>query len=379
MVESITPRDLYDGIAAGTIPMILDVRNQEEYATWVVEGPRSVPMRNVPIWLAVEQVEELVREIPDGTVVVCAHGNGSALLLEMLEEEGRITRNLEGGTAAWSELLVPRRLRNLPEGLVGWQVLRPAKACISYLIGAPGGSCIVVDPARFPDSYIRLAESEGMSIAHVMDTHVHADHISGGIELAQKVGCPYHVPMEDTGRDAPIPNVPLADGTVLEIGDHRLEAIAITMPGHTPGSQCLHIPGHLILTGDTVFVRGLGRPDLTGKAEELARELFHTVHDRLKPLDPATAVLPAHWTLADEFDSEGLVRTTLGTIFESSLLSEADLADFIAEILTSLPSAPETYDRIRLVNSGHVADLEEIEFLEIGKNQCAATTTLRDA
>lgn len=377
MVESITSRDLYEGIAAGTIPMILDVRNQEEYAAWVVEGPRPVPMRNVPIWLAVEQVEELVKEIPDDTVVICAHGNGSALLLEMLEEEGRVTRNLEGGTAAWAELLVPQRLTSLPEGMVGWQVLRPAKACISYVIGVPGAECVVVDPARFTDAYIELAARENMTITHVMDTHVHADHITGGIELAKRVGCAYHVPIEDAGRSAPIPNDPLADGAVLELGDHTIEAIAIKMPGHTPGSTCLHIPGHAILTGDTVFVRGLGRPDLTGKAEELARELYHTVHDRLRPLDARTEVLPAHWTLAEEFDEQGLVRTTLGSIFESTLLSESDLTEFIAEILTSLPTAPETYDRIRLVNSGLVADAEEIEFLEIGKNQCAASTTLK--
>ncbi len=87
-------------------------------------------------------------------------------------------------------------------------------------------------------------------------------------------------------------------------------------------------------------------------------------------------VLPAHWTFADEVGEDGLVRTTLGHIFESTLLSEADLVAFVNEIVTSLPSAPDIYDRIRLVNSGQAATAEEIEFLEIGKNQCAASTTV---
>ena len=184
MERAITSRQLYDRIEAGTIPMILDVRNQDEYAAWQIEGPRPVPMRNVPIWVAVEDSEVIAQEIPDGTVVVCAHGNGSDLLLDLLIDEGREVCNLEGGTAAWAELLVPRRLTDLPDGVVGWQVQRPSKACLSYVIGVPGQSAIVVDPARFTEPYIELAASEGMTITHVIDTHVHADHITGGPALA---------------------------------------------------------------------------------------------------------------------------------------------------------------------------------------------------
>ena len=148
------------------------------------------------------------------------------------------------------------------------------------------------------------------------------------------------------------------------------------MPGHTPGSVCVHIPGHVILTGDTVFVRGLGRPDLTGKAADLAKELCHTIHDRLAPLDRSTLVMPAHWTLMEEIDDNGMVQTTLAQVFESALVSEDDMSAFIEEIITSLPSAPDFYDTIRLVNSGRPATAEEIETLEIGKNQCAASTSM---
>ena len=377
MERTITTQELYDEISSGQVPMILDVRNQDEFAAWQVEGTKPVNTRNLPIWMAVEQIEDLAQEIPDGTVVICAHGNGSDLLLDMLADEGKVVRNLEGGTAAWAELLVPKELPGLPTGMVGWQVQRPSKACLSYVIGVPGRSAIVVDPARFPDPYIDLAASQGMTITHVIDTHVHADHITGGPELAERTGASYHVPIEDTGRTpTPFANEPLSDGAEIDLGDASVHILSIKMPGHTPGSTCINLPGSFLLTGDTVFVRGVGRPDLTGKAEELAKELFHTVHDRLRPLDPATMVLPAHWSFDNEIGDDGLVRTDLATVFTSTLLTEDDMVRFVEEVITSLPSAPDTYDTIRLVNSGRQeASADEIEFLEIGKNQCAASTT----
>jgi glyoxylase-like metal-dependent hydrolase (beta-lactamase superfamily II)/rhodanese-related sulfurtransferase len=376
MTRSITPAELYAEIEQGRCPYILDVRNQDEYAIWQIEGTRSVPMKNVPIWVAVEESETLAQELPEDAVVVCAHGNGSDLLIDVLKDEGCEVRTLEGGTAAWAELLVSRPIDGLPEGMVGYQIARPAKACLSYLVGAPGHGCIVVDPARFPQTYRDLAAQHGMTITHVLDTHIHADHVSGGPAMAAELGVPYHVPVEDSGAQTPFANEPLADGTVIDLGAAQLEVLAIKMPGHTPGSTCVHIPGHLILTGDTVFVRGLGRPDLTGKASELATELFHTIHDRLAPLDRATKVMPAHWTLMEEIDDRGMVETTLGAVFEADIMTVGDMERFIDEIVATLPAAPDFYETIRLVNAGQAATAEEIETLEIGKNQCAASTSI---
>ncbi|MFZ0322619.1 MAG: MBL fold metallo-hydrolase [Actinomycetes bacterium] len=376
MARTVTPTELFAEIEHGHVPYILDVRNAEEFDNWQVEGSRPVETRNLPIWRAMDALDELAVELPDHTVLVCAHGNGSELLVDMLAERGKDTRNLEGGTAKWSELLVPRPLSGLPEGMVGWQVQRPAKACLSYLLGVPGHGAVVVDPARFPDPYVALATENQMTIRYVIDTHVHADHVTGGPALADAVGASYSVPIEDTGGPTPFANHPLQDGELLDLGPVSLEILGIRLPGHTLGTTCLHIPGHVLLSGDTVFVRGVGRPDLTGRADELARELFHTVHDKLQTLDPATSVLPAHWSTAAEMGDDGMVRTTLGQVFESTLMSEDDLVAFVQEIVTSLPSAPAFYDTIREVNAGKPASVEEIEILEIGKNQCAAPTTV---
>jgi glyoxylase-like metal-dependent hydrolase (beta-lactamase superfamily II) len=125
-------------------------------------------------------------------------------------------------------------------------------------------------------------------------------------------------------------------------------------------------------------VRGLGRPDLTGKAEELARDLFRSVHERLEPLDPSTIIAPAHWTNSDEVNAEGLVITTLDDVFKATLLNEKAIERFVEEIVSSLPHAPETYDTIRLVNAGQLTPPEdEMDLLDVGRNQCAASTTLR--
>jgi len=375
VARTVTPTELFAEIEHGHVPKILDVRNVEEFESWQVEGSRPVETQGLPIWRALDAVDDLARDLPDDTVLVCAQGNGSELLVDMLAERGKPTRNLTGGTAAWAQLLVPRPLAGLPEGMVGWQLQRPAKACLSYVLGVPGHGAVVVDPARFPDPYVELATEHAMTIRYVVDTHVHADHVTGGPQLADGVGARYSVPLEDTGGPTPFPNHPLEDGQQLDLGPVQLEVLGIRLPGHTPGTTCLHVPGHALLSGDTVFVRGVGRPDLTGKAEELARELFHTVHERLRPLDPATQVLPAHWSSTEEIGADGMVRTTLGQVFESTLMNEEDLVRFVAEIVASLPSAPAIYDTIREVNSGRTVSPEEIEILEIGKNQCAASTT----
>jgi glyoxylase-like metal-dependent hydrolase (beta-lactamase superfamily II) len=372
----VTPTELFAEIENRHVPFILDVRNPDEFENWQVEGSHPVDTQNLPVWRALDAIDDLAQTLPDNSVLICAHGNGSELIVDMLAERGKPTRNLEGGTQAWAQLLVPRPMPGLPEALSGWQLQRPAKACLSYVIGVPGHGCVVVDPARFPDPYVELATEHGMTITHVVDTHVHADHVTGGPALADAVGATYSVPLEDAGGATPFTNHPLEDGQSLDLGPVQLEVLGIKMPGHTPGTTCILIPGHALLSGDTVFVRGVGRPDLTGQADELARELYHTVHEKLRPLDPSTQVFPAHWSSADEMGKDGLVRTTMREVFDSTLMNEEDLVRFVSEIVSSLPSAPAFYDTIREVNTGKVVPDEEIEVLEIGKNQCAASTTL---
>ena len=377
MAETITPIELFQEIAAGRVSEILDVRNVDEFAASQVEGTRPVPTRNVPVYRVMEELEEEAARTKQGAVVICGQGNGSALVAEELADLGVRTRSLEGGTDAWNRLLVPVEVAGLPGEVRVWQFQRPAKACLSYVVGVPGQSCIVVDPTRQPQPYLDVAKEHDMAVTHVVDTHVHADHISGGPALAAELGVEYHLPPEDAGGVVPFPNRPLEDGDVLDLGSAHVRVMSMHLPGHTPGTIALLVSDRVLLVGDTVFVRGLGRPDLTGQAEELARDLFRSVHERLRPLDPETIIAPAHWTTSEEVNDEGLVVTTLEDVFTATLLNERAIERFVEEIVTSLPSAPDFYDTIRRVNAGQLTPPEdEVDVLDVGRNQCAASTSL---
>ncbi len=377
MAETITPIELFHEIAEGRVSEILDVRNVDEFEASRVEGSKPVPTRNVPVYRVFEELEEEAARTQQGAVVVCGQGNGSELVAEEFEALGVRTRSLEGGTDAWNRLLVPVEITGLPGEVRVWQLQRPAKACLSYVVGVPGQSCIVVDPARQAQPYLDVAKEHDMAVTHVVDTHVHADHISGGPALAADLGVEYHLPPEDAGGVVPFPNRPLKDGDLLDLGSAQVRVMSMHLPGHTPGTIALLVSDKVLLVGDTVFVRGLGRPDLTGQAEELARDLFRSVHERLRPLDPQTVIAPAHWTTSEEIDDAGLVVTTLEDVFTATLLNEKAMERFVDEIVTSLPSAPDFYDTIRQVNAGQLTPPEdEVDELDVGRNQCAASTSL---
>jgi glyoxylase-like metal-dependent hydrolase (beta-lactamase superfamily II) len=376
-MRSITPIDLFREIGEGRVSEILDVRNRDEFEAMQVEGSRPVETRNVPVYRVFEELEEEAARTKEGAVVICGQGNGSALVAEEFADLGVHTRSLEGGTDAWNRLLVPFEITGLPGEVRVWQFQRPAKACLSYLVGVPGQSCIVVDPTRQPQPYLDLANEHGMTVTHVVDTHVHADHISGGPALAQELGVEYHLPPEDAGGVVPFPNVPLKDGDVLDLGSASVRVMSMHLPGHTPGTIALLVSDKVLLVGDTVFVRGLGRPDLTGQAEQLARDLFRSCLERLRPLDPQTIIAPAHWSSSEEINADGLVVTTLEDVFTATLLNEKAMERFVEEIVTSLPAAPDFYDTIRQVNAGQLTPPEdEIDVLDVGRNQCAASTSL---
>ena len=377
MSDTITPLDLFYAINDGRVSEILDVRNIDEFDASKVEAHRDVRTRNVPVYRVFEDLEGEAERTLGDAVVVCGQGNGSQLVAEEFEELGKRVSSLEGGTDAWNRLLVPLEITGLPGAVRVWQLLRPAKACLSYVVGVPGQSCIVVDPTRQPQAYLDLAAEHAMTVTHVVDTHVHADHVSGGPALAAQLGVEYHLPPEDAGGQVPFPNRPLKDGDVIDLGDAEVRVMSMHLPGHTPGTIALLVSESVLLVGDTVFVRGLGRPDLTGQAEELARDLFRSVHERLRPLAPTTIIAPAHWSSAEEVNADGLVVTTLADVFTATLLNEKAIEKFVQEIVTSLPAAPESYDTIRRVNAGQlVPPPDEIDVLDVGRNQCAASTSL---
>ena len=231
------------------------------------------------------------------------------------------------------------------------QVLNDTTACASYLFGCKTHSKFaVVDPhVDLVDEYIAAADAQGAPIVAVLDTHVHADHVSGVAALARRTGAVAYMPV---GSKAQFEHVPLADGERLVLGNTEIEAIAT--PGHAPAHHTYLVTDRVrgdepwfVLTGDSLLVGDAGRPDLHAHgdeaAEALARALYRSLTGRLLALPDHLLVYPGHYS--GSVCGRGLSAHPASTIgFErrfNPALQAADEDTFVAAILENLPPAPE--------------------------------------
>ena len=228
--------------------------------------------------------------------------------------------------------------------------------CAAYLFGCGTlGKCAVVDAhERDIEAYAEFAASKDMRITHVIDTHVHADHRSGGPALARSVGAKYCL---HESADIAIPFEPLKDGQDIELGNTRVTVLHT--PGHTPESMCLLVTDlrrgadpWFVLTGDTLFVGAVGRPDLPGRARENAGELFDSIHAKLLTLPDDLEIFPAHFS--GSVCGAGMSGKPSSTIaFErrfNPLLSQSR-TEFVAA-LSDVPPKPLGMEEILRVNQG---------------------------
>jgi glyoxylase-like metal-dependent hydrolase (beta-lactamase superfamily II) len=379
----ITPRQLFERVVArGEAPPILDVRNEDEFAGWKIEGRRPLAYLNLPYFAFVDEPEESaerVARVGKAWIAVCAKGDSSAFVAEILRERGMRAVNLSGGMLAWGNLHVPVRVGGADGRFELWQVNRYGKGCLSYLvIGA--GQGIVVDASRHLGVYEALLRERGATLVQVLDTHIHADHLSGGAELARRAGAPYYVaagPGFELGKAVR----PVAEAPALRLGGRRgvaIEVRPIATPGHTPGSTCYLVDRRWLLSGDTLFVNGIGRPDLGGHVDAWGRALFRTLHGgALSTLPDEVVVLPAHFAAPGELDRDGVVARRLGDIRAGSPeLGLPSEAAFVEAMRRAVKPAPEVYQQIIAANlsPGDVPEEKASEW-ELGKNQCAASVS----
>lgn len=367
--NEITPSALFDRVVLDLErPAILDVRNEDEARRFPLEG-KDGPLAtlNIPYFEYIDDPDAAIAKVPaDGRerIVVCAKGDSSAFVAELLRDAGRRATNLAGGAVAWGDLHVPRRIR-AEERFEIWQVVRWAKGCLSYVVIA-GGEAAVIDASRHVSEYERLAAERGARIVRVLDTHVHADHLSGSAALART-----------SGATRILPGAPSGAGT-FRLGGAAgvpIETRVLETPGHTPSSTSYLIAGRWLISGDTLFVSGIGRPDLGGHAEEWGRMLFRTLHGPIAALPGDTIVLPAHFSSGAEAGPDGTVRTELReALARSPELAIPDEEGFVRSIAAAVKPAPEVYARIIQANLEDRAVAPEIATeWELGKNQCAAS------
>ncbi|MEK5080358.1 MBL fold metallo-hydrolase [Solibacillus sp. FSL W7-1436] len=351
---------------------ILDVRNADAFEDWKIDG-HKFDYLNIPYFELLDGVEEILPKIPGDkdVLVVCAKEGSSIMIAEMLSDAGLSVGYLEGGMKSWSMYLEPIKVGDLNGNGELYQFVRLGKGCLSYM-AINDGEAAIIDAVRFTDVFTNFAKEKGVEIKHVFDTHLHADHISGGRHIAAATGATYYLPSKDA-EEVVFDYTPLEDGLKVQLGTSQIEVGALYSPGHTIGSTSFVIDGKYLLTGDILFIDSIGRPDLAGLAEDWVGDLRETLYSRYRRLTEDLIVLPAHFMIIDELNENGTVAKRLGDLFaENHGLNVEDEDVFRSMVTDNLPPQPNAYQEIRTVNMGKVtpSDDEQTE-MEIGPNRCA--------
>jgi len=369
-VKSIDVKELTRKILNGDRIFILDVRNTGDFDDWKIEG-ENVEVINKPYFELIDDIEPIMNLLPEGEAiyVTCAKGGSSEFVAEQIAKAGYDhVYSIEGGMNAWSEHLEPIRIGELNNGAI-YQFVRIGKGCLSYLIES-NGEAAIVDSVRITEPYEQFIQQHKLTLTHLIDTHLHADHISGARALSKKMGGTYHLPPKDAD-EVTFDYTPLEDGDEIIVGDITIKAIY--SPGHTIGSTSLIVDKQYLLTGDILFIDSIGRPDLAGKADDWVDDLRQTLYQRYKELADQLIVLPAHYMGIKEMNEDGSVSEQIGKLYkENHGLNINDDTEFRKIVTENLPPQPNAYQEIRQTNMGRIQpDIEAQREMEIGPNRCA--------
>jgi glyoxylase-like metal-dependent hydrolase (beta-lactamase superfamily II)/rhodanese-related sulfurtransferase len=374
MIHERSPEDLRAALEARERLTVLDVRPADERAEWSIPGSLHVDayasLRAGDRSVLAEFAKTLPRDRP--VVTVCAKGRTSLLAAEALESLGFTVTSLAGGMAAWTgawnlaEVDLPARARARV-----LQVRRIGKGCLSYIVGSDAQAA-VIDPAVDPAVYIALAEERGWTITAVLDTHVHADHVTRAYDLAARCGARLYLPRQNRVRK---PHTALDDGSAVTVGSTRLHALRT--PGHTHESTCYLIDDVAVCSGDTLFLNTVGRPDLAAADPEepraRARALFHSLHDRLLKLGDDVVVLPGHASTALPFDGVPFAAP-VGQVRSAVAIAALGEGDFISAVLSRIPQTPPNHLQIVRINEGQEQRPDDLIAIEAGANRCAISS-----
>jgi hydroxyacylglutathione hydrolase len=235
----------------------------------------------------------------------------------------------------------------------------------SYLL-ASDGEGVVVDPQRDVELYLKAAADHGVTIRHIVESHLHADFVSGHQELAARTGATIYIGAQ---AGATFPHVPVHDGFELKFG--RASIRVLETPGHTPESICMVVTDEenspapwAVLTGDTLFIGDVGRPDLSPRhtPAQLAGLLYDSLHDKLLKLPDAVLVYPAHG--AGSLCGKNMRAERSSTIGTERLTNYAlqikGREDFIAQLTANLPARPEYFLKDAEINRTGAAALSDL-------------------
>ncbi len=379
-VESIDPVDLKAQIDEGESVTILDVRAQSEFDEWHIDGG-SVEVRNIPYFEFLEGVDEdLLDRVPEGDplVVVCAKGDSSEFVAGLLKEtDGRDAVNLAEGMNGWASIYEAHEISRYDGSGTVLQYQRPSSGCLGYLV-VDGDEAAVVDPLRaFTDVYLEDAEKYGAELTYAIDTHIHADHISG-VRALESDGVEPVIP-QAAADERPVAYADevttVEDGTELAVGDATIEVIHT--PGHTTGMTSYLVDDSVLFTGDGLFIESVARPDLEKGDEgapEAARLLYETLEERILTLEDEVIVAGGHFSESAEAAPDGTYTASIAELTERMDALSLSESEFVDLILSDMPPRPANYEDIIATNLGQqTTDDDEAFRLELGPNNCAAS------
>lgn len=372
-------------------PLLFDIRSQKEFENGHIEGKTSFPTLNISYKDLIEKgdkkdskesisyyiQEHLSQKLPknEKIIVVCNRGRSSAIVSDILRNLGYDALSLIGGIRNWGNFYIKKEIIATPD-LSIFQIIRISRGCLSYVI-ISNGMATVIDPLRQFQPYLELFEKLNAQPQFILDTHVHADHISGGKELAEKFGIPYYFHPYDGIH--PIDMIPAKFSyefswldKIYSLG--KIEIKALHIPGHTLGNQAFLINNQYLFSGDSIFIGSIARPDLGGHAQAWTTLHYDSLR-KLIELPDNILVLPSHFNSLSESNADHTFCKTLGELKkqnEGLLMVQKSLKDFSEYILNNLPHFAEEYMDIKRINLGLLTvDEDKAIELELGKNICA--------
>jgi len=378
-VQSYKADELFDWVTQpGHDFTLLDVRNNEEFGRFKVEGLHLSKILNVPYIEFIEKEEESVDrfQVPkvESIRIVCAKEGSAKYVGEILLKNGwRDVKILEEGIKSWGNLLTPKLVTS-QNGYTLYQFIRPGKASCSYGL-IYKDEMVVFDPSRNAQYYQDFAKKHGARIIKTFETHLQADYISGSKRIQSDTGAQI-VGHQNDFKDAVFEYRGVNDQDIFRFTNEGPEIKAIHTPGHTPGSTSYLIDNKYLVTGDTVFILSIGRPDLGGKAEEWSKLLYKTLRTKVADMDDDLFILPGHYLDWSEANPDSVFADTMGNIRakNANIYGIAEEDEFVRFIEDNMRKQPDVYGEIRKVNAGMLeVDDEEQEVMDLGKNECAAS------
>jgi glyoxylase-like metal-dependent hydrolase (beta-lactamase superfamily II) len=371
------PQELAERLDRGESLQVLDVRAPDKVERGHITIGSELQFHAHPSSkiLALPDLASLRLDAARPIAVVCGHGNSSKKATVFLRERGFEAYSVIGGMAAWESVYVARRLSPTPSLSHVIQLDRVGKGALSYVL-VSDSDAVVVDPGRHVARYDALLAELHASPAAVVDTHIHADYVSGGREAAARWRVPYFLHPDDAvspydQRPGKLTFHPLGDGDTIAFGRATLRAAHV--PGHTLGSVALLADDGLALTGDFLFVQSVGRPDLAGHSASWAKLLWRSL-ERVRETWPGDLlVLPAHYAAEGERRADRAIAARFDVITATNAAAAIqDERAFLQWIADHQTSFPEAYRTIKEANLGLVPISDaDAEVLESGPNQCA--------